>query len=126
MIDIVLPELSIALDDLHPDVEDLHLIPAVALSCLAIHGQIQQTGLEVPKDNDKGTESASVHDEVVDQLVLTQGLVQRDLVEALLEPGVPEAVEAVDFGDIVVLGGCGDMKIDLGIELVVVVNNGTG
>ena len=84
MIDIVLPEFSIALDDLGPDKENLDLIPPIALSCFTIHGQVKQVSLKIPKDNDESTKSTSIHDEMVYKLIFPHRLMQRYLIKSLL------------------------------------------
>ena len=48
---------------------------------------------------------------------------QRYFVETLLEPGISKAVKFVYFGHIVVVASGGDVKIDLGVVLVVVVKD---
>lgn len=68
MVDVVFPQLSVPLDDFHPDIHDFLFIPAVPLRLFAILHDIEQTRLEILKDHHKSVHGPSAHDEVIDQL----------------------------------------------------------
>ena len=123
MIYVILSELAVPLDDLTPDEEHFRLIPSVALRGLPVHNQIQKTGLKIPKDDDKRTHGTSIHDEVVDEMVFAQRLMQGYFIQTLFQPGISKAIKFVNFGHIVVVASCGDVKINLRVILIVVVKD---
>lgn len=124
MVDIILSELTVALDKLHPDEKHFGFVPPVILSCLAVLYQVKQADLEVSEDHYQGIQGASAHDEVIYQLVVTQGLMHGYLVEPLLESHIPEAVETVDLGHVAVLTRSGDVEVGLQVLRVILVEDG--
>lgn len=124
MINIIFSEFTISFDNLHPNEENLNLIPSIPLSWLSIHGQIKEIGLKIPENHDKSTKSTSIHNEIIDKLIFPHRLMQRYLIKSLFELSIPEAIESVDFSDIVMFSNSGDVKVHLRIQLVVMIYYG--
>ena len=116
-----LSQLSITFDDFHPDKQDLNFTPPIILSCFSVHDKVEKASLKVPKNDNKSIESSSTHDEIVNELILVKGLVQRYLVKTLFQFGISKTVEFNYFGYVVMSSCCRDVKIDLTVQPIVIV-----